>query len=299
MLSILIPIYNINCRGLVANLLLQCSEILKKYEVICIDDHSEDFFRNRNNTLQTLENVTYIELHENIGRAAIRNLLAEKAKYENLLFIDADSGIIRDDFIKKYLIYGNKEKVIYGGTEYQKNCPQDKSKILHWKYASQYEALRIQARIKKPFLAFMSNNFLIKKDIFMSVLFDTEHFGYGYEDTLFAEEIRKHSLSICHIDNPVEHTGLATADKFLSKSDEAMKNLARIYISGKMPETSLIRFYLILKKSKLDKFTAILIRQFLAILKWNLKSDYPILILFQLYKYFRFWNYLNAGQLTG
>jgi hypothetical protein len=288
MLSVLIPIYNINCTALVEDLLLQLAESLENYEIICIDDHSIESFLFENISLKTLENVAYYELTENIGRARIRNLLAEKGKYDNLLFIDADSGIICNDFIKKYLESIKEEKVIYGGTRYQKNRPKDKRKILHWKYALKYEALPVGARYKKPFLAFMSNNFLIKKDIFMNVLFDIEHRGYGYEDTLFADQIKKTGNRIFHIDNPVEHTGLATVDIFLSKTDEAMKNLAILYSTRKMPETALIRLYIFLKKYKLDKFAGRIIKLFLQLIKRNLNSRNPSLFFFQMYKYMQF-----------
>ena len=294
MLSVLIPIYNINCIALVEDLLLQLAESLENYEIICIDDHSIESFLFKNNSLKTLENVSYYELTENIGRARIRNLLAEKAKYDNLLFIDADSEIICNDYIKKYIKSLKEEKFIYGGTRYQKNCPKDKRKILHWKYASKYEALSVRARSIKPFLAFMSNNFLIKKDIFMSVLFDTEHTGYGYEDTLFAEELKIRSFNISHIDNPVEHSGLSATEVFLTKTKEAMKNLALLYSSGKLQDTSLIRFYIKLKTLKLESIAALIVRHMLPLIIRNLKSEKPLLYLFQLFKYLKFYDTING-----
>jgi glycosyltransferase involved in cell wall biosynthesis len=288
MLSILIPIYNINCAGLVENLVKQCSELLDKFEIICIDDHSDEKFRIGNLPLFSFKNVYYIELSQNIGRAEIRNLLAKKASNENLLFIDADSQIIRNDFIRKYAEYSKSENVIYGGTNYQKYCREDHNKILHWKYASKYEALPVAGRNKKPYLAFMSNNFLIKRQIFDEIQFNASHAGYGYEDTLFAEEIKRRAYRICHIDNPVEHTGLSDTDVFLDKTEEAMRNLAKMYYSGLLLNTSMIRFYDVLKTYRIHSVTALIVRKMLPFIFRNLRSRKPDLYCFQLFKYLRF-----------
>ncbi|MGE5355920.1 MAG: glycosyltransferase family 2 protein [Deltaproteobacteria bacterium] len=298
MLSILIPIYNINCAGLVEDLILQCKEISIEFEVICIDDHSKDQIIRKNEILNTIPNIRYHKLTENIGRARIRNLLAEKAKYEYLLFLDADSGIIRNDFISKYIEYAKNMKVIYGGTRYSFTVPGSKNKMLHWKYASKYEALEVAERNAKPYLAFMSNNFLIDRKIFNSILFDNMHSGYGYEDTLFAEELKKIGVVIYHIDNPVEHTGLSDSDSFLVKTNEAMKNLARLYLLGKMPETVLINFYRYLKKNNIDQILSFMIRLFLPIINYNLKSGFPILVFFQLYKYYYFHKNLKINKIN-
>lgn len=296
MLSILIPIYNINCTGLVENLVMQCSEFLNKYEIICIDDHSDEKFRTENLPLKTLQNVFYFELDENMGRARIRNLLAEKARHENLLFIDADSLIIRNDFIRKYSEYADSENVIYGGTNYHKHCPADQNKILHWKYAFKYEALPVEGRNKKPYLAFMSNNFLIRKQIFDEIQFNASHAGYGYEDTLFAEEIRSREYRICHIDNPVVHNGLTDTDGFLAKTEEAMRNLALMYTSGQLRDTSMIRFYNKLKTFKIHGILALIVRQMLQLIIRNLRSRKPVLYCFQLFKYLRYFEAVNVKK---
>lgn len=285
MLSILIPIYNISCTDLVEDLVAQCDQFGIIYEIICMDDESLQSFKNSNQKISDISNVKYIELDKNIGRARIRNLLAEKSQYQHLLFIDADSRIIRDDFVSKYMSNLKDTDVIYGGTNYSISGTEDKEYLLHWKYASRYEALDYSKRNEKPYLAFMSNNFLIKKDILINIKFDESHTGYGYEDTLFAEKLHNNSIEIKHIDNPVEHTGLSKTESFILKTDEAMKNLAMMYHNNSFPETRMISFY---KKMRSIGFQGLLLFLFYivkhSILK-NLRSENPNLLFFQFYKY--------------
>ena len=100
MLSILIPVYNYDIFKFVSKLHYQCKAEKIKFEIIIIEDGSVNTFKNQE--LQKLDSVNYIKQEKNIGRAKIRNLLAEKAKYNNLLFIDCDSDIY-DNYIKKYI----------------------------------------------------------------------------------------------------------------------------------------------------------------------------------------------------
>jgi len=104
-LSILIPCYNWNVYRLILDLSIQCQKEYNSslYEIICIEDGSVNLFEN--NKISNLKNVKYEILSNNIGRSAIRNLLAKKAKFEWLLFIDCDSEILTKDFVKKYKTY--------------------------------------------------------------------------------------------------------------------------------------------------------------------------------------------------
>ena len=92
-LSILIPCYNWDVQSLINHLHSLCvnSQKLNKFEIICIEDASKECFSN--DQISELSNVKYKKLTQNIGRAKIRNLMAQKAQYEWLLFIDADSKI--------------------------------------------------------------------------------------------------------------------------------------------------------------------------------------------------------------
>lgn len=70
--------------------------------------------------IKELSNVNYIIREKNIGRAAIRNFLAQQAQYEWLLFLDGDIMVERTRFIEKYL--DTDFHVIVGGIQvYDRN----------------------------------------------------------------------------------------------------------------------------------------------------------------------------------
>lgn len=246
MLSILIPVYNYDVFKFVSKLHYQCKAEKIKFEIIIIEDGSVNTFKNQE--LQKLDSVNYIKQEKNIGRAKIRNLLAEKAKYNNLLFIDCDSDIY-DNYIKKYIDFISKTeyKIIYGGREYTKQLSNVKYS-LHWKYGTKIESKPVDKRQKEPNKSFMTNNFLIKKQIFNKIKFNEQITGYGHEDTLFGIELLKNNIKIIHINNPVIHIGLDSNDAFLEKTLTGLKNLKfiyKIYNDKKilLQNIKLLRFY--------------------------------------------------------
>jgi glycosyltransferase involved in cell wall biosynthesis len=104
-LSILIPTYNWDCELLVNSLQSQCSSLGIEYEIIIADDCSPDRFKADacKNAVEKLTNCSFIQLEKNIGRAAIRNLLADKSQYQKLLFLDCDAAVENDKFIRRYI----------------------------------------------------------------------------------------------------------------------------------------------------------------------------------------------------
>ena len=87
MLSILIPVYNFSVVELVTKLHQQALALEKvNFEVIILDDGSTDDFKQTNRAIKHLPHVQYAELTENVGRSAIRNLLAQRARGRLLTF---------------------------------------------------------------------------------------------------------------------------------------------------------------------------------------------------------------------
>ena len=119
MLSILIPIYNFKVVDVVLELKAQAEKLDIPFEILCFDDASSNH-KDTNSTLQAEVNIQYLELSNNIGRTKIRNLLVEKAKYSNLLFLDCDITINKSDFLASYAPYFNSGHVVCGGVAYQK-----------------------------------------------------------------------------------------------------------------------------------------------------------------------------------
>ncbi len=294
MLSILIPTHNYAIFNLVSILNNQCLKLKIKFEIIVLDDASNELFI-ENNEVNKIENCSYLILEKNIGRSAIRNLLAKKAKYENLLFLDADTLPNNDNFISNYISNINlEEKIIYGGILYQKEKPV-KAKVLRWVYGNSREALSVNERNKKPYLSFLTLNFLIKKSIFEKVLFNENIPNFRHEDTLFSYNLMKKNIKIEHIVNPVLHLGIDFTDDFIKKSEQALENL-NFLILNKLIDYDYVKiasFCFLLKKFKIQSLISYLFENFKKSLLKNCKSSNPSLFLFDLYRIGYFCNFIK------
>ena len=129
MLSILIPTYNFDIRGLVRDLYEQCNSENIIHEILCYDDGSRKEMQQSNHAIVEMATVIYKILPENLGRSKIRNLMAKEAHYDHVLFLDCDSGIIQQDFIKSYLSNLEERVIVCGGRRYAEAPPQDLSLI--------------------------------------------------------------------------------------------------------------------------------------------------------------------------
>jgi glycosyltransferase involved in cell wall biosynthesis len=270
MLSILIPIFNFDIRPLVADLHGQCEASGIGYEIICFDDGSTPKFKQMNQEIWKLPNVIYRDMPQNLGRSAIRNALGKAARFDYLLFMDCDSKVVSNDFVKKYAGFtrigfntwiprdesalasledsteasprpGVPNALVYGGRCYDKTPPNDASLYFHWYYGRHREQTNAAERSRSPYHGFMTNNFMVPKSIFLDILFDESLRQYGHEDTLFGLELMKRNVPILHIDNPLEHIGLESVEVFLRKTDKGIENLAFLYEQGKPIQTKLLK----------------------------------------------------------
>lgn len=249
MISILIPVYNYDITALVKDLRNQCIYQKLEFEIITIDDCSTNIILPESSIFND-ERIKFERLYINIGRSRIRNLLASKAKYSNLLFLDCDSDISQNpNFIKNYVLNLEEADVQYGGTLYSNKKPEFKF-LLHWTYGGEVESPKADIRASKPYETFKTNNFIIKKSVFEKVKFDETINSYGYEDYKFAFELSANGYSITHINNEVIHNGLNENEEFLTKIEISLKTLAKLFNSSQIEETKLIKWYLNLKNWK-------------------------------------------------
>lgn len=255
MLSVLIPSYNYNFFPLVKEIHKQLVNENILFEIICIDDAS-DFKFNENDSLVNLENTNYFKLEKNIGRSAIRNYLAKNAKYEWLLFLDVDVFPKESDFIKNYLtIIKNsvKESVYCGGLIYEVNC-FDERKFLRWNFGKNREQRDLVFRLRKTYKTFFSANFLIHNQVFSKVKFNEKILLYGYEDVVFALDLKKLGYSINHIENLVYHLGIESNEEYLRKTKIAIENLK--FLSDEKiilkDDVKILRVYKKVKKFYID-----------------------------------------------
>ena len=227
-LSICIPIYNFDVNALVSSLKNEIETKNLDAEILLLDDASAVEFQKINSKANSSVDQFNI-LENNIGRSAIRNSFLDLAKGDYLLFLDCDGKIISTNFISDYLedINANHSDVIYGGRVVDSHIPEKKYQ-LRWNYAQKRENLSLKKRRHKPYLGFQTNNFVIKKSVFKDFRFDEKLKNYGYEDLLFAMELKAAGVKIQHIDNPIFNNDIETNQVFTGKASEAAESLALI-----------------------------------------------------------------------
>lgn len=286
MISILIPTYNYSVFPLVENLYNQCEKASINYEIIVLDDASSDKeIVQKNLGINSLQHCSFEILPKNIGRSKIRNLLAAKAKYEWLLFLDADTFPSNSDFVQRYLeTFSNDNCVAFGGIEYPEKTSKNFS--LRHKYGSERESLSLQKRIINPYRSFITMGFAIKKEVFEKIRFNENLVGYGYEDSVFGFELQKKNIPLLQINNPVIHLNLETNKEFIKKSELALQNLLDFYEDGVIERNSvkILKTYLRLKNLNLLFVAKLIFNVSKKKMLNNLNSSNPSLFLFDLYR---------------
>lgn len=295
MLSILIPIYNYDSFPLIKELHNQCIECQIDFEIICIDDASTEC-KSNSCLIALLTNCSFATLPQNIGRSKIRNLLATKSKYDWLLFLDCDTFTESSQYIPNYIkqINTSTKAAFFGGIKYSKNKPNP-DQLLRWVYGRKREAIALQERMKEPYKTAFVSNFLIKKTVFESALFDEKIRSYGYEDFFFIQSLKNKNIDILPIENPLLHLNLETSSLFLSKTKTALETLFSISKGNLHIETDskIIKTYKILCLLKMDYMVSILYQSLKSKLEENLTSKKPSLFLFDSYK-IGYFCYLNS-----
>ncbi|GAA0758125.1 glycosyltransferase family 2 protein [Psychroflexus lacisalsi] len=284
MLSILIPIYNFDITQLVVELKKQINNLDNTVEIIAFDDHSSHYIEKNKKTAQKY-NLNYDYLERNLGRSGIINLLAKHANYEYLLILDCDVLPKTDQFLSTYLSAVSQEtEAIYGGRRHE--YIKEKTNKLRWKYGFYKEDKTVIERLRKPYLSTLTNNLLIKKELFQCIRFNEILTKYGYEDTLFAYELKKRRSHVEHIDNPVIHKDIDENSIFVDKTERALINLKTIYNSKLIPakEIQLLKVYEKIKSLKLEVVISQLFIFFENKIRNGLTSDRNNLTLFNIYK---------------
>jgi glycosyltransferase involved in cell wall biosynthesis len=231
-LSILIPVYNHEVAALVASLLAQAADWPGPLEIILLDDKSGLADQVKNRPLASLPGVCYEELPANVGRAAIRNQLAARARHPWLLLLDNDSLLPDARFLARYaqaLATAAREISLFvGGTTYAAAPPADPALYLRWHYGRAREMRPAAVRQHAPTSQLVINNALLKSELLQKYPLDERLSGYGHEDTRLGLELARAGVAVQHLDNPVLHDGLEPAAAFLAKSHQAVRNLAQV-----------------------------------------------------------------------
>lgn len=286
MISILIPTYNYNIQKLVLEVHKQCTHLNINFEIIYLEDGSTQHVASNKAKLSTLKNTSLLHYKNNVGRTNARLVLSSKAKYNWLLFLDADVKIINTDFIKTYIhhISTNKYDAIYGGFTYAKQKPE-KDFLLRWKYGQIAEDIAANIRNKTPYKIVISANFLIKKALFNALSSKIKIKSYGL-DNYFGILLKENSAQVKHLDNPVLHLGLDTSKTYLNKVEEAINALLTLLNKNKIQvhQNKLLHVFLRTKYYKLNYVFYVVFILFNPLIKLNLLGHYPNITLLQIYK---------------
>lgn len=300
MISICIPVYNCDISKLVGNLLAQLAKNAISFEIILIDDASEVQYRKLNVQLSKSDNVSYFQLEKNIGRAKIRNLFLSYTNFNYLLFLDSDSQVNNTKCIENYLTQIlKKNQVICGGRSYPGELPH-KSHYLRWKFGINRECLPAKNRSKNPYRSFMTNNFVIHRNVLSKILFDERLTQYGHEDTLFGYRLKQNKIPIIQIDNPVQHLFTESNIEFIQKTELALKNLIEIrkFIDDKKfdNEIRMLRMYSLITYLRIGMILSAFYFLFKPAIKWLIVKNIGGLKLFDFYKLLFFTNLTNKGK---
>ncbi len=251
-LSICIPVYNFDVRNLVRDLLKQVHNTSVNAEIILIDDASTKEFCDKTKEL-TSEVDQLIFLSQNIGRSKIRNLFLNYSSGDYLLFLDCDGKIVRENFLQIYIdaIHNVNPAVIYGGRVVAKDRPS-KNYMLRWNFAQQRENLNLKQRLFIPYRSFQTNNFVIERSVFETFQFNENLNQYGYEDLLFAMDLKEKNIPIFHVDNPIFNDDVEPNAIFLMKAKESAESLSIILktpnINAKVSDLKLAKAFTFLEK---------------------------------------------------
>lgn len=276
-LSILIPTYNDRCVALVTALHQQAESLAVDYEVIVADDGSTDAdVVTDNRRVNELPHCRMIESPHNQGRAAIRNLLAQEARHEWLLFIDSDMLVCRPDYLQHYLTACQEADVVDGGVEIAPLQPGN-LRSLYEKVSEQQHV--VERRRQSPYQDFHTANFMIERELMLQHPFDERFRYYGYEDVLFGKVLQQAGIPITHIDNPLSFEVFEDNEAFVRKTEEGLRTLYTfreelkgysrlLYTMSRLPQGLLRLWHRLFGKLERE----------------NLVGHHPSLLLFKLYK---------------
>lgn len=221
-LSVLIPTFNDRCTTLVTMLHEQAEALGIGYEIIVADDGSTDkAVVEENRQINGLSHCRLIERQENQGRAAIRNFLAQQAKYPWLVFIDSDMVVCREDYVRRYAETAGAA-IVDGGVVIGNSIPGNLRSL--YEKAAEHEHT-LEKRQQAPYQDFHTANFMIERELMLQHPFDERFRYYGYEDVLFGKAMQQAGIPITHIDNPLSFEVFEDNEAFVRKTEEGLRTL--------------------------------------------------------------------------
>lgn len=249
MLSILIPCYNYSSYSLVKILYDQCIKLKISFEIIVSEDNGERYI-NVNQKINALKNCRYIINQTNFGRAGNINRLLKVAQFNLKLILDCDVLPQHKNFIETYvnLAENYNDLICFGGIAYDEKTELKNN--LRYNYGIKRETKSAFLRQNRPFKYLLTSNILLKN---CNQIFDERIQTYGYEDLVYANELKQQNNKILHVDNFVFHVNLEENLTYLRKTKIATKNLIHMEKESILPkaQTKMSKLYHLLKALRL------------------------------------------------
>jgi hypothetical protein len=197
-------------------------------EVILFDDGCPDCDLNARvaTSIEALKlPARLISSRVNHGRSGARNRLADAARGDWLLFLDADMDV-DDDFLTRWLTHTRTTQAaaLFGGFEPASPTPETR---VHAALAQASDVHSVEDRRGLGAIAVCSSNLAVRRDVFATVPFDDGYRGWGWEDVDWALSASK-VCKLDHVDNPARHGGLESVDRLLGKFAQSGPNFARL-----------------------------------------------------------------------
>lgn len=234
MLSICVPTYNYDVTPLISALISQASGLNYVVEILIRDDRSTRFRISELSLPDTKIAIRTFTNPSNLGRTGTRGALAIDARFDHLLFLDADTLPLDDQFLERFEPYFKQEvDVISGGIAYHDTRPASEYS-LRWHFGHSRESRKASERQLHPYLI-VSGSLWIKKSLFIAINPKNQK-AYGL-DNVISNRLNVRQSKVVHIDNPVYHLGLETNSVFLEKSLKAIDAL----FESELNDTSLIK----------------------------------------------------------
>ncbi len=149
------------------------------WEVLFGDDASDDGTREALRGLAAANGFRLLEPERNLGRGAMRNLLAREARGGRLVFLDGDC-LPLPGFFRAWSGVPDDGAVRLGSMDYERTPPSGLSRFL----GEGSGAAKLRGGGALPPAYFTSQCFCIGKDLFLSLDgFRTDFAGWGGEDT--------------------------------------------------------------------------------------------------------------------
>lgn len=231
LLTVLIPVYNWDVSALLLRIVEEADRfgLGGRIEVLVLDDGSSDLALLAGNDAFCSEHqrpyLEYTRLGRNVGRSAVRNLLAARGRGDFLLFLDCDVLPDSDRFLRDYLEWaeGDEFDVVCGGVSYRTRVMNGPEFDYHAYLGQRKEVKPAAERNAAPWRHILTSNIMLRKSVFQATPFNERFTGYGYEDIEWGVRLAE-KFSILHIDNTVSHLGLVTKSRTYEKMRHSVPN---------------------------------------------------------------------------